>query len=360
MTDRSEDDRGLTEVLVVDDSALVRQLMTVVLSEKEGFRVRTAADPLIAMRKIETRRPDAIVLDLQMPKMDGLTFLRRVMTDDPIPVVICSSIATEGSEMSMRALQLGAIDVILKPSGAGELFQCWKETLIDRLVAAAHAKIVRPAFTRRRVDNPQPIGRLQPVDAAVVIGASTGGTEAIVDVLSAMPENAPATVIVQHMPAPFTAAFAKRLDATCAMRVREAADGDVVEQGTALVAPGDRHVILRRHARSVIVELDRGAPVNRHRPSVDVLFESAAHVLGSSAIGVLLTGMGHDGAKGLLDLRNAGAVTIAQDEATSVVFGMPRAAIEAGAAVHVLPLQQIGETVIAASVRSRPLTMRVS
>lgn len=347
------------DVLVVDDSALVRQLMTAVLSDEQGLSVRTAADPFIAMRKMETCRPDVMILDLEMPRMDGLTFLRRIMSEDPIPVVICSSLVPDGSEMSMRALQLGAVDVVLKPrAGAGDSFARWKETLVDRIAAAAQANVRRSVFRRpHAVAQPNAIGRLHPIDRAVVIGASTGGTEAIAEILVAMPEDAPAIVIVQHMPSPFTAAFARRLDASCAMRVREAVDGEVLEQGTALIARGSRHLsLVQQRGNRIAVALDDSALVNRHRPSVDVLFASAARVLGGSAIGILLTGMGADGAKGLLDLRRSGAVTIAQDEATSVVFGMPRAAIEAGAAVHVLPLHQIAETIIVASLRAQPLT----
>jgi two-component system, chemotaxis family, protein-glutamate methylesterase/glutaminase len=354
--------RTETDVLIVDDSAVVRQLMTAFLGEESGMSVRTAADPLIAMRKIEARRPDAIVLDLEMPRMDGLTFLRRIMAEDPIPVVICSSLVPDGSELAIRALQLGAVDVILKPKvTAGEPLARWREIFIDRVIAATQANLSRRIFSPLQGPRavPIPLGRVRPVDAAIVMGASTGGTEAVAEILRSLPADAPASVVVQHMPSPFTAAFAKRLDSFCAVRVREAVAGEVLEQGTALIAPGNRHLSLSRTRPNVIdVVLDECAPVNRHRPSVDVLFNSAARVLGASAIGVLMTGMGSDGAKGLLELRKAGAVTIAQDEATSVVFGMPRAAIEAGAAVHVLPLQRIAETLIAASTRPQPIARR--
>jgi two-component system, chemotaxis family, protein-glutamate methylesterase/glutaminase len=354
----SIDARIQPDVLIVDDSALVRQLMTLFLGKESGMSVRTAADPFIAMRKIEAHRPDAIVLDLEMPRMDGLTFLRRIMAEDPIPVVICSSQVPDGSEQAIRALQLGAVDVILKPAvTGGESLTRWKELFVDRVTAATMANVRRQSLSRppARVV-PTPLGRVRPIDVAIVIGASTGGTEAVAEILASMPADAPAIVVVQHMPSPFTAAFARRLDSICAIRVREAADADTLEQGTALIAPGNRHLsLVRNRPNAVEVILDEGAPVNRHRPSVDILFNSAARVLGSSAIGVLLTGMGADGANGLLELRKTGAMTIAQDQATSVVFGMPRAAIEAGAAVHVLPLQQIAETLIAASARPKPL-----
>lgn len=354
--------RTVTDILIVDDSAVVRQLMTAFLGDEIGMSVRTAADPFIAMRKIEARRPDAIVLDLEMPGMDGLTFLQRVMAKDPIPVVICSSLVPDGSEQAIRALQLGAVDVILKPKvTAGEPLARWREIFIDRVTAATQANLSRPIFSPLQGPRaiPAPLGRVRPVDTAIVIGASTGGTEAIAEILSSLPADAPATVVVQHMPSPFTATFAKRLDSFCAVRVREAAEGNVLEQGTVLIAPGNRHLSLARTRPNVIdIVLDEGAPVNRHRPSVDVLFNSAARVLGASAIGVLMTGMGADGAKGLLELRKTGAMTIAQDQATSVVFGMPRAAIEAGAAVHVLPLQSIAATILAASTRPRPIARR--
>ena len=343
-----------TDVMVVDDSALVRQIMTSFLGDC-GLTVRTAADPLIALLKIEKRRPDVIVLDLEMPRMDGLTFLQKLMVENPIPVVVCSSIAERGSEAAMRAFQLGAVDVVAKPQRAADgSLTLWKNTLLDAVTAAASANVSRfrvaPPKRLRR------IGRMSPGETIVVIGASTGGTEAISHVLHQFPEDAPATVIVQHMPERFTAAFARRLDQTCAVDVREAADGDVLQQGRVLIAPGNRHLMLVRGRPGQIgVLLNDAPPVNRHRPSADVLFNSAAHIAGSSAVGVLLTGMGSDGARGLLALREAGAITIAQDESTSVVFGMPRAAIEIGGAVHVRRLGDIAATILGSRARTLQL-----
>ena len=340
------------DVLVIDDSALVRQLMMSLLGVVPGFTVRTAADPLIGFLKIERQRPDVIVLDLEMPRMDGLTFLRKIMTENPIPVVVCSSIAERGSEAAIRALQLGAVEVIAKPQHTAAGSPRWREMLIDAVIAASSANLhrhrVSPAQRLRSV------GRLTSGESVVLMAASTGGTEAIGHVLQEFPVDAPATVIVQHMPERFTAAFARRLDESCAIHVREARDGDVLEAGTALVAPGNRHVmVVRGRPGQLSVLLNDAEPVNRHRPSADVLFTSAAHVAGSSAVGVLLTGMGADGAKGLLALREGGAVTIAQDESTSVVFGMPRAAIQIGAAVHIRGLHEIAATILGAAAAMR-------
>ncbi|HEX6087232.1 MAG TPA: chemotaxis response regulator protein-glutamate methylesterase [Thermoanaerobaculia bacterium] len=335
-------------VLVIDDSAVVRQVMTALLGAT--MTVTTAADPLIAMSKMETRRPDVIVLDLEMPRMDGLTFLRKLMDESPLPVVVCSSFTEASSELTMRALQLGAVDVVLKPKvRVGEQLSDSAIALIDTVRAAAQARVGR---VRSRTDTS---GRqaILPVRVAaehphvIAIGASTGGTEVLKRLLDAMPADAPPIVIVQHMPERFTAAFARRLNETSAMSVREAAPGDVIQPGTAFIAPGDRHMMLVRQGRDAIGLALLDAPlVNRHRPSVDVLFSSAARTLGGAAAGVLLTGMGRDGARGLLEMRNAGALTIAQDEASSVVFGMPRAAIELGAAAKVLPAESIAAALL--------------
>lgn len=335
-------------VLVIDDSAVVRQVMTALLGAT--MSVTTAADPLIAMSKMETRRPDVIVLDLEMPRMDGLTFLRKLMDESPLPVVVCSSFTEASSELTMRALQLGAVDVVLKPKvRVGEQLSDSAIALIDTVRAAAQARVGR---VRSRTDTS---GRqaILPVRVAgehphvIAIGASTGGTEVLKRLLDAMPADAPPIVIVQHMPERFTAAFARRLNETSAMSVREAAPGDVIQPGTAFIAPGDRHMMLVRQGRDAIGLALLDAPlVNRHRPSVDVLFSSAARTLGGAAAGVLLTGMGRDGARGLLEMRNAGALTIAQDEASSVVFGMPRAAIELGAAAKVLPAESIAAALL--------------
>ena len=338
-------------VLVVDDSAVVRQVMTALLGAE--MTVTTAADPLIAMMKMETRRPDVIVLDLEMPRMDGLTFLRRLMDETPLPVVVCSSFTESSSELTMRALQLGAVDVVLKPKvRIGEALSDSAIALIDTVRAASQAKVGRlrsaavPAAEQAASRRPGE----RALDSVVVIGASTGGTEVLKQLLDAMPAAAPPIVIVQHMPERFTGAFARRLNETSAMNVREASPGDLLRSGTALIAPGDRHLSLAwQGPGSIGIALKDGPLVNRHRPSVDVLFSSAARMLGASAIGVLLTGMGRDGAKGLLEMRKAGALTMAQDEASSIVWGMPRAAIEIGAAMKVVAADLIAATLLDAA-----------
>ncbi|HYK02568.1 MAG TPA: chemotaxis response regulator protein-glutamate methylesterase [Thermoanaerobaculia bacterium] len=343
-------------VLVIDDSAVVRQVMTAVLGST--MAVTTAADPLIAMTKMETRLPDVIVLDLEMPRMDGLTFLRKLMAETPLPVVVCSSFAEASSELTMRALQLGAIDVVLKPKvRVGERLTDSAIALVDTVRAAAQARVGR---TRSRAASEEGHARLTLAPVAgsaratipqvIAIGASTGGTEVLKHLLDAMPADAPPIVIVQHMPEQFTAAFARRLNETSAMSVREAAPGDVLRRGTALIAPGDRHMTLARRGRdSIGIALHDTPLFNRHRPSVDVLFSSVARTLGNAAAGVLLTGMGRDGAQGLLKMRQAGALTVAQDEASSVVFGMPRVAIEIGAAAKVLPADLIAAALLRAA-----------
>lgn len=341
-------------VLVVDDSAVVRQVMTALLGTE--MTVTTAADPLIAMAKMETRRPDVIVLDLEMPRMDGLTFLRKLMDESPLPVVVCSSLTESSSELTMKALLLGAVDVVLKPRvRMGEALSDSAIALIDTVRAASQARVGRarsrrPAEPRRRLAMPKvPATGRSSAREVIAIGASTGGTEALKLLLDAMPADAPPMVIVQHMPEHFTGAFARRLNETSAMSVREAVEGDVVRPGTALIAPGDRHIALVWQGRGVLgIALHDGPLVNRHRPSVDVLFASAARTLGASAVGVLMTGMGRDGAKGLLSMRKAGALTIAQDEASSIVFGMPRAAIELGAAGRVVAADRIGTELLEA------------
>jgi two-component system chemotaxis response regulator CheB len=335
-------------VLVVDDSAVVRQALATLLGAR--FDVDTAADPIIARRRMERRRPAVIVLDLNMPRVDGLTFLREIMHDDPIPVVICSAAATRGSAAAMRALEEGAVDVILKPQlGLREFFEESALRLTDTIRAAASARVTRrlpplPITPRHSADAVLKRTVLAPAaggDTIVAVGASTGGTEALRIIIEALPTDAPGMVVVQHMPEGFTAAFAKRLDSLSAVEVKEAAEGDTVARGRVLIAPGDRHLLLRRGSRGYFVNTVEGPLVSRHRPSVDVLFRSVAQAAGANAIGILLTGMGDDGAAGLSELHTTGATTIAQDEATSIVFGMPREAILRGAAGHVLPLGSI-------------------
>ena len=354
------------EVLVVDDSAVVRQLMCALLGSEVGIHVTTASDPVVAMAKMRRHRPHVILLDLEMPRMDGLTFLKQLMATDPLPVVVCSGFAEPGTMLAMRALAAGAVDVLPKPrvsaSGLAE-----DNGLLDVVRAAAQAKvgparILRPRTTTLPGILVPPVPKRVPArppartevtgsfrlanDAIVAIGASTGGTEALRDILRALPYDAPGIVVVQHMPAGFTAAFAEHLNAQCKIEVLEAASGDRVIPGRALIARGDRHLVVRRRGFDLVVELTDDAPVCRHRPSVDVLFHSVADRLGSNAVGVILTGMGADGAKGLLAMRRAGAPTIAQDEATSVVFGMPKEAIDLGAVDVVLPLPRIAAGIL--------------
>jgi two-component system chemotaxis response regulator CheB len=344
-------------VLVVDDSAVVRQVMSAVLAAEKGFSVSVAADPLIAIERMKRRRPDVILLDLELPRMDGLAFLRKLMDEDPIPVVVCAGLAGPRTDRGLRALEEGAVEIVAKPSfGVGEFLRAASSQLVDSLRAAAQARVGGARRARAAAAAPQRIPkraarpRAAPASAhgpLVAIGASTGGTEAIRALLAALPPEAPPLAIVQHMPEPYTRAFAQRLDALSALEVRQAEAGDLLRPGLALIAPGNRHLQIRAGREGYVVALEDGPPVCRHRPSVDVLFRSAAAAARASAIGVLLTGMGSDGAEGLLALRRAGAVTLAQDEATSIVFGMPREAIELGAAELVLGLEEIPAAILA-------------
>jgi two-component system chemotaxis response regulator CheB len=341
-------------VLVVDDSAVVRQALNAILSAA-GIRVAVAGDPIIAMQRMRAERPDAIVLDLEMPRMDGLTFLRILVAEEtPIPVVICSSVAAAGSESALQALELGAVAIVEKPKLAVKDFlEASAERLLEGVRGAMHARVRRrgPAPPPRQdagaVIPARPRGALAATTSKVVaVGASTGGTEALRELLSELPPDAPGLVIVQHMPEAFTAAFARRLDGLCRIEVKEASQGDRICAGRALVAPGNRHLAVRRSGAHYFAEVLDGPPVARHRPSVDVLFRSAAQAAGANAVGVILTGMGNDGALGLREMRDAGAWTIAQDEASCVVFGMPKEAIAAGGACEVLPLPRIAAAVL--------------
>ena len=315
----------------------------------------TAADPFIAAERIRVEVPDVIVLDVEMPRMDGITFLETLMAQHPIPVLICSTLSERASETAMRALELGAVDIIAKPRLGTEAFlRESREMLCSAVKSASVARLRRvrrvgPALTADAV-----LGRgagramAQTTEKVVLIGASTGGTEALRTLLAAMPPDAPGIVVVQHMPEKFTAAFAERLDSLCRISVREAENGDAVLRGQALIAPGNRHTLLKRSGARYFVEVRDGPLVCRHKPSVDVLFRSGARYAGRNAVGVLMTGMGNDGAHGLLELKEAGAATIVQDEATCVVFGMPHEAIKLGAADRVLPLQAIASEALAA------------
>lgn len=343
----------MIKVLVVDDSAIVRRVLSVHLSRAADIEVvGTAVDPYVAREKIIALRPDVITLDLEMPRMGGLAFLARLMKYYPLPVIVVSSLTPQGSEAAMRALELGAVDVIAKP-GAGYTVGEIAQMLVDRIRAAAAAHRVQKD---RALPPEVPSRSFEPPMATagsgsrkiLAIGASTGGTEAIKKVLLGLPANGPATVIVQHMPANFTAAFAQRLNQLCLMDVREARDQDVLAPGVALVAPGNRHMTLRRCGSRYGVEIKNGPPVHHQRPSVDVLFHSVAQQAGADAVGAILTGMGGDGARGLLAMRRAGAVTLAQDEASCVVFGMPREAIALDAAEKVVPIEQMSRQILGA------------
>ena len=350
-------DRRALHVLVVDDSAVVREVMATVLSQEPGITVTAAADPLIAMDKMRRARPDVILLDLELPRMHGLAFLRKLMAEDPLPVVVCSGIADAGSGAALQALDEGAVDIVTKPKlRVREFLHESAVLLIDTVRAAAGAHVGPRHAPARRPASPPAGKAIHPqarepllavtTDKVVAIGASTGGTEALRGLLEAMPPAAPGIVIVQHMPEGFTAAFAQRLNGICRIEVKEAADGDRVVAGRALIAPGNRHTLVRRSGAQYLVEVTDGPLVSRHRPSVDVLFRSAAQAAGAAAIGVLMTGMGDDGARGLLEMKEAGAATLAQDEASCVVFGMPREAIARGAVDEVVPLDRLQAAIL--------------
>jgi two-component system, chemotaxis family, protein-glutamate methylesterase/glutaminase len=340
-----------TRVLIVDDSAIVRKLLCEALSGESDLEVvGTAPDPFVARDKILSLHPDVLTLDIEMPRMDGLTFLKRLMRFHPMPVVVISSLAQSSSRAAIEALQSGAVEVLAKPGGpysVGEM----KQDLAQKIRAAARARLARitaDPIAPVRLSTPPPF---HPANrsAVIAIGASTGGTEAIRQVLVDMPENSPGIVVVQHIPAVFSTAFASRLNDLCRIEVKEAADGDRVLAGRALVAPGNFHMTLEKRGGEYRVTVQDGPRVCYQRPSVDVLFNSVAQAAGANAIGAILTGMGADGAQGMLKMKQAGARTIAQDEASCVVFGMPREAIRMGASDRVLPLQRIASELIALS-----------
>ncbi len=348
-----------TRVLIVDDSAVVRQTLSEVLaSDPEIEVIGAACDPYAAAERLREAVPDVITLDVEMPRMDGITFLRKLMSQHPLPVVICSSLAGEGSVTALEAMEAGAVDIIAKPQmGSKQFLEESRIRLCDAVKAAAKARLrpiaerqaVPPKYTADAILAP-PTGKAmaQTTEKIVAVGASTGGTEALRVLLQALPHDAPGLVIVQHMPENFTAAFAKRLDGLCRITVKEAAQGDSVIPGRALIAPGNRHVLLKRSGARYYVEIKDGPLVCRHRPSVDVLFRSAARYAGENAVGVIMTGMGDDGARGLLEMKQAGAYTIAQDERSSVVFGMPAEAIKRQAQDAILPLEAIAPAVVRA------------
>ncbi|HEX5745184.1 MAG TPA: chemotaxis response regulator protein-glutamate methylesterase [Archangium sp.] len=345
-------------VLVVDDSAVVRQGVLSLLQHVPGMVVEVASDPLIAKQKMKSQRPDVILLDLEMPRMDGLTFLRELMREqEPVPVVVCSGLAGPGTETAVRALQEGALEIIPKPQlGVGEFLRESRARLVRSLRDAARARsrlVRRGTPVKEEPERPPPSMLTVTTDRVVAVGASTGGTEALRQLLERMPPDCPGIVIVQHMPEQFTSAFAKRLHQLCRIEVKEAEQGDRVQQGRALIAPGNRHLRVRRTGGHYQVELMDGGRVSGHKPSVDVLFQSVARAAGENAIGVLLTGMGEDGADGLLAMKQAGADTLAQDEASCVVFGMPRAAIQRGAVDEVVSITGMTDAVLRRARRVR-------
>lgn len=352
------------KVLIVDDSAVIRQTLNSILKDDPEIEVMgVAADPYFAANKIAHEVPDVITLDIEMPRMDGLTFLRKIMTQHPIPVVIISSLTEKGTETGIKALEYGAVEIITKPKLSTKEFIEESTIMIrDAVKAAACAKLTRKKNIRRPVSaikvKPKlsadaviakvstSHSMLKTTEKVVVVGASTGGTEALRVFLESLPADSPGIVIVQHMPEQFTKSFADRLNTLCKITVKEAANNDTVIRGRALIAPGNHHLLLKRSGARYFVEINNGPLVNRHRPSVDVLFRSTAKYAGKNTIAVIMTGMGDDGARGLLELKEAGAQTIAQDEKSCIVFGMPKEAIKLNAALEVLPLNKIAESVL--------------
>ena len=353
-------------VLVVDDSALIRSVLREIIGSQPDMEVvGVAPDPLVAREMIRRLDPDVLTLDVEMPRMDGLDFLEKLMRLRPMPVVMVSTLTERGSEITMRALELGAVDFVTKPKiSIQHGMQEYADTIADKIRAAARARIRRtpPAAAPGAAPPPllQSLGNpLASSEKLIIIGASTGGTEAIKEFLVQMPPDCPGILIVQHMPEGFTRSFAQRLDGLCRISVAEAVHGQRVLPGHAYLAPGHSHLQLARSGANYVTALDQGPPVNRHRPSVDVLFRSAALHAGKNAVGVILTGMGRDGAAGMLEMRQAGAWNVAQDEASCVVFGMPREAIAAGATHETAPLKELAGMVLAYMARHGGRALRV-
>lgn len=355
-----ESNKGLRtsplRVLIVDDSAVVRQALAQVIASDPMLEVMAAvSDPFAAVEKIKMERPDVIILDVEMPRMDGITFLRKLMAQHPIPVVICSSLVAEKSSTYIDAIAAGAVDIVCKPEmGVKSFLEESGRIICETLRAAGKARVTvrNPNLVEAKLSADEilaaPTGRAmsKTTESVIAIGASTGGTEALRILLESMPSDCPAIAIVQHMPAAFTAAFAKRLDSTCAITVSEARNGDRMLRGHALISPGGQHMLLKRSGAAYAIELRDGPPVSRHKPSVDVLFRSVARFAGVNSVGVIMTGMGDDGARGLKEMRDAGARTIGQDEETSVVYGMPREAKERGGVEQELPLHKIAAAIL--------------
>jgi len=344
------------KVLIVDDSALVRRMLTEMLSSDSSITVLGAAhDAYDAREKIKALNPDVLTLDVEMPRMDGLTFLRNLMRLRPMPVIMVSSLTEKGAEVTLDALSIGAVDYLPKPKiDLAATLGDYKDELIAKIKAAASARVRAPSASAAAGPDPvlakrDPLRQLRTTERIIAIGASTGGTEAIKDVLIHLPPDTPGIVITQHIPKLFSGAFARRMDSCCQVSVCEAEDGQQVLRGHAYVAPGDKHLLLVRDGARYVCRLDDGPPVNRHKPSVDVLFRSVARQAGRNAIGVILTGMGKDGAVGLKEMLDSGSRTIAQDEATSIVWGMPGEAVSIGAATDVLPLGEIHKRVVCLS-----------
>lgn len=345
-------------VLIVDDSASVRQILTSILNEDPDIEVMgVASDPFVAARRLQEEIPDVILLDIEMPRMDGITFLRKIMAQRPIPVIICSTLTEERSDLMFEAFEAGAVDIQPKPRlDTRQALLESSSRLRDAVKAAARARVrprrvprmvIEAKLTADAIMPPPVVGRFRPpTERIVCIGVSTGGTEALRDVLECLPARAPAILIVQHMPEGFTAAFAKRLNGLSEMEVKEAEDGDHVVHGCAYIAPGGRHMLLQRTGQRYHIAIKDGPPVSRHRPSADVLFRSAAQYAGRNALGIIMTGMGDDGARGLLEMRKLGASTRAQDEDSCVVFGMPKEAIACGAVEKVVSLVQIPKEIM--------------
>lgn len=338
-----------TKVLIVDDSALIRSVMSEIVNSQADMEVvATAPDPLVARELIKKHNPDVLTLDVEMPKMDGLDFLEKLMRLRPMPVLMVSSLTERGSEITMRALELGAVDFVTKPKiSIGSGMREYTELITDKIRAAARARVKRTvASPLAPTALPQLRSPLTSSEKLIIIGASTGGTEAIREFLMQMPSDCPGILIAQHMPEGFTTSFARRLDSLCKITVCEAAGNERVLPGHAYIAPGHSHLLLARSGANYMTRIEQTDPVNRHRPSVDVLFRSAAIAAGKNAVGVILTGMGKDGAAGMLEMKNAGAQNFAQDEASCVVFGMPREAIAIGAAHEVAPLTALPSLVL--------------
>lgn len=359
-------------VLIIDDSALVRQMLTEIFGADPGIEViGTAPDPYVAREKIKRLNPDVLTLDVEMPRMDGISFLRNLMRLRPMPVVMVSSLTEKGADISLNALELGAVDIVTKPKlDLAQGLKEYSEELISKIKVAANAKI-RSISDFKVSDTPAGFsqhsgsmigtggGHFRTTDQIIAIGASTGGTEAIKEVLMEMPADAPGIVIAQHIPEAFSLSFAKRMDSVSAMTVTEATNGLQILPGHAYIAPGHSHLIVERDGARYVCRLDKGPVVNRHRPSVDVLFNSVAERVGPNAVGAILTGMGADGAKGMLAMLNAGASTVAQDEASSVVWGMPGEAVKLNAAEYVLPLDRIAAKLLDLAKQSSQLKKRV-